>query len=136
RAAGIEPAWPAWKAGALPLSHARGCIESSVRSAGNREEPPAVGHSFELMFAAVLEAQAGPGDDALHRLRDEHLAGTRHAPDPRGDVDGDAADVVPHDLDLAGVETDARLEAHALHAVHDRLAAPHRPARSVERREE
>jgi hypothetical protein len=25
RAAGIEPAWPAWKAGTLPLSYARVC---------------------------------------------------------------------------------------------------------------
>ena len=26
RVTGIEPAWPAWKAGALPLSYTRGCV--------------------------------------------------------------------------------------------------------------
>jgi hypothetical protein len=26
RVTGIEPAWPAWKAGALPLSYTRGCM--------------------------------------------------------------------------------------------------------------
>ena len=28
RVTGIEPAWPAWKAGALPLSYTRGCLEA------------------------------------------------------------------------------------------------------------
>ena len=30
RATGIEPAWPAWKAGTLPLSYARVFAEKSV----------------------------------------------------------------------------------------------------------
>ena len=38
RVTGIEPAWPAWKAGALPLSYTReGCFEpkGSVTGANN-----------------------------------------------------------------------------------------------------
>ena len=31
RVTGIEPAWPAWKAGALPLSYTRGVVPRAVR---------------------------------------------------------------------------------------------------------
>lgn len=31
RATGIEPAWPAWKAGTLPLSYARKADKAAVR---------------------------------------------------------------------------------------------------------
>ena len=31
RVTGIEPAWPAWKAGALPLSYTRTCENLSAR---------------------------------------------------------------------------------------------------------
>src|SRR6266852_3589616 len=34
RATGIEPAWPAWKAGTLPLSYARAVSASPARTAG------------------------------------------------------------------------------------------------------
>jgi hypothetical protein len=32
RVTGIEPAWPAWKAGALPLSYTRGLLDRTSRS--------------------------------------------------------------------------------------------------------
>ena len=32
RVTGIEPAWPAWKAGALPLSYTRGVWAKDTRS--------------------------------------------------------------------------------------------------------
>src|SRR5664279_4137587 len=39
RATGIEPAWPAWKAGALPLSYARVPVPPSVAGGARRTSP-------------------------------------------------------------------------------------------------
>ncbi len=57
RVTGIEPAWPAWKAGALPLSYTRG-----VHSLGGEAWSP-VSTGDQLRSAASTEA--GPSLDAV-----------------------------------------------------------------------
>src|SRR4051794_16768905 len=74
------------------------------------EQAPLVGDPLERTGAAVLEADARPGDEVPNGAGDEHLARTRERPDPRRDVHGDPADVVVDDLDFAGVESDPHLE--------------------------
>src|SRR6266545_4788715 len=63
------------------------------------------------MLAALLEGDAGAGDDVLHGARDEHLAGTGGRCDSGSDVDCDSADARVGLLDLAGVDADAGLDA-------------------------
>ncbi len=35
RVTGIEPAWPAWKAGALPLSYTRNFVRAEAKAIGS-----------------------------------------------------------------------------------------------------
>jgi hypothetical protein len=81
RETGIEPAWLAWKARALPLSYSRGSPSVTSPSGRDREEAPAIGHAFELVLAALLEDDPRARDDALHRLRHEHFARSGQMPD-------------------------------------------------------
>jgi hypothetical protein len=54
----------------------------------------------------------------------------------RGDVDRDAADIVAHHLDLAGVHAGADLEIERPHCPHDLLGTAHGARRAVEQRQE
>ena len=56
--------------------------------------------------------------------------------DAGGDMDGNAADVVPHHLALAGVQADANADPRHLRGPEDRGRAADRAGRAVERREE
>jgi hypothetical protein len=66
-----------------------------------------------------------PSDQLLHGARDKHLPGTGKRPYPRPDVNGDASDVVPDQLDLASVNADSNLEADRADLPADRFSAPH-----------
>src|ERR1700712_2710639 len=58
RATGIEPAWPAWKAGALPLSYARGTATSrSPQPAGSLP-------ALRWIYANAWPGTIGSGDAA------------------------------------------------------------------------
>ena len=69
----------------------------------NRVDLPLLRHPFELMAAPIDEREIRPGDELFHRAGAEDLAGFRLSTDTRGDVNGDAADLVAAKLDLAGV---------------------------------
>ena len=65
------------------------------------------------MLAAVLEYDPRAGDQILHGGGDQDLSrpGQRH--DPGTDVDREAADMLPGELDLSGVQPAAQLQAQA-----------------------
>ena len=41
---------------------------------------PGFGHALELMLAAILDPQTGPGNEVLDRARDQDFARTRERP--------------------------------------------------------
>ena len=84
----------------------------------------------------VLEVDARAGDQVLDRARDEHFARPGQRAHPRPDVDRDAADVGVDDLELAGVQAGAHLQAEPSHFGLGRPGAADRTAGSVEGREE
>src|SRR5581483_1868225 len=103
------------------------------RSRAHREQPPRVGHALQLVHAAVLELDPGAGDEVLHRLRDDDLPGARARCDPRGDVHGDAAQLVAEPLALARMDTGADVDAEDAARVLDRAGAPDGAGGPVER---
>src|SRR5437867_2572441 len=88
------------------------------------------------MSAAVLEGEAGAGDEVLDGARDEHLAGPGLRSDPRARVDGDPGDLAVQEFALAGVQAGAHLEPQLADLLDDRLRAADRPRGPVEAREE
>jgi AcrR family transcriptional regulator len=66
------------------------------------------------VLAASGKAEARPGDQVDDDARDEYLAGPGRCSHTRGDVDGDAADVVVAQLDLARVHARPHLIAVAV----------------------
>jgi len=92
------------------VSHQNVEIVRRAVAALDRRDLPA---ALELIHPeAELDWSRGLLDPVvLSRCRDEHLAGPCVRTDARRDVNGDAADVVPHHLALAGVETGPHLDA-------------------------
>src|SRR5690606_2740790 len=74
----------------------------------------------------------GARDQVLDRARNQHLTRPRRGRDAGRDVDGDAADVVAGDGDLAGVEPGAQLEAERARLLAQRDRAADRARRTVE----
>src|SRR4051794_23015723 len=93
---------------------------------GEREQRPVPRHAVERLHAALLEPQPRADDGAVRRPRGQHLAGSRQRGDPRGDVDGHAADVVADHPALAGVQAPPDLEAHRANGLDDGLPTAHR----------
>ena len=87
------------------------------------------------LTAAVLELQAGAGNEVANGAGDEDLSAAGQFRDARRDVDSDAADVVAHDFDLAGMEAAAHLDAERPHPLDDCRSAAHGAGGAVERRE-
>jgi pimeloyl-ACP methyl ester carboxylesterase len=87
------------------------------------------------VFARVLERHAGAHDQVPHRLGDDELGRPRNRGDPGPDGDAAPRHVVPLQLDLAGVDAAADLDAEVPRRGDDRLGARVRPRRSVEGRE-
>ena len=67
-------------------------------------------------------------DEVSDRPRYEDLADVGQRHDPRGDVHGDAGDVVAAASDLAGVDAGSELETHRLRIGDQRGGAAHRHA--------
>src|SRR6478672_6852676 len=102
----------------------------------DREQPPLARHTLEGVLAASGKAEARPGDQVDDDARDENLARPGRCCHTRGDVDGDAADVVVAQLDLTRVHTRPHLEAQAPQRVADGRGASDRAGGSVEPGEE
>ncbi len=56
------------------------------------------------MATAVMKPQPGASDEVPHGTGDEHLAGPGQSGDARRYVDGNTANIVALDLDLAGMK--------------------------------
>jgi hypothetical protein len=85
--------------------------EGRPLGASDRVGSPLAGHALEAVEPAILELQAGSGDQVLHGARDQHLTGRRLRRYPGPDVNGDASDLAVHDLALTRVEAGTNLEA-------------------------
>src|SRR6201987_4095624 len=94
---------------------------------------PDTGHTAHLDAAPLLEARARTDDQVTHGARDEDLAGTGLAKDPRRDVYGNSPDVSVDQFALAGVDASADLDAQRLGVSAQGLGAADRLRRTVER---
>src|SRR6266536_6113102 len=88
------------------------------------------------MGAATSERDARARDEIGDGARNENFVGLGERLDALGDVDGDAADVVTAQLDLAGVEPATYMDADGADRVADGTGAAHRPSGAVEGRQE
>src|SRR4051794_37392151 len=73
----------------------------------DREERPRLRDALERVRAGVAEVQPRADDERRDRGGHEDLVGAGQRGDARGDVDGQAPDVVLAALDLAGVQARA-----------------------------
>src|SRR5581483_8175267 len=84
------------------------------------EERPLAGDALELVVAASFEVVVAADEQLPHRLGDPDLARSRQRRNTRADAHGQAARLgavlaVPDELELAGVDTGAHVEADPLH---------------------
>src|SRR5262249_49487231 len=80
-------------------------------SGSDGEELPGSVDAFEFVAASVLEIEACSGDEHWHCGRDPEFTGCCRVKDTSGDVHCDPGDVGASDLDLAGVQSCADLQA-------------------------
>jgi len=99
---------------------------------GDPEKRPLPGDTAEEVAPAVLELQAGAHHEVPDRARRQDLPCPRLGHHPRGQVHGDADQVAPQHLALAGVEADAHLKPERARALPDRQGGTHRARRRVE----
>src|SRR5262249_10391441 len=95
------------------------------------EELPSIGDALERMTTAISERDARAANKVSDCSRDEDFVGLGHCLYALGDVDGDAADVVAMQFDLADVEPNADLDANSVHCIADSTRAAHRPTGPV-----
>src|ERR687898_2187827 len=69
------------------------------------EQLPGVAEALQGVGSAVLQVDAGAGDQVPDGPRDQHLAGPGGGHDAGPDMDGDAADVVAAQVELADVDS-------------------------------
>ena len=93
---------------------------------------PLVGNAFELVLAAILEADARAGDQVFDGAGDEHLAGVCERGDASTNVHGQPADVIAVELAFAGMDGGAHFEAEPAYLLGDRGGASDRPRWPVE----
>jgi hypothetical protein len=108
----------------------------STRLLDHSVEMPSVRDAPQLVLAGILERESGAGDKILDGARDENLGRLSARRHTGTDVDRDAPDVVPVELDLAGVKPDAHVDTEIAHRARDGERAPDGPRRPVERRQE
>jgi hypothetical protein len=96
---------------------------------------PAVGDTLEVVIAYVFEHEAGANGEVLHGRRGPDLIRPRQLRNPRTDVYGDALDVCPDELDLAGVAPRPDAEADGPDSERDRHGAADGSGRTVGRQE-
>src|SRR5207247_756619 len=76
----------------LPRAAPRDAARASGSSVRDGIEPPLARNALQLGRPAILERNPRAGDEVLHRLRDEHLAGRHLRGHPRADRDSDPRD--------------------------------------------
>src|SRR6185437_1806680 len=103
---------------------------------GKGVEAPFTRNSLEIPGSAIVERQAGPGDEILDCARDEYLVWLRRRGDARPDRDGDPGDLALCDLALTCVKARSDADAERLDGRCDRLGAVNSARRPVEASEE
>src|SRR3989304_4100943 len=95
-------------------------------------QTPLIGNALQGVSSAILESNPGPGHQVLHGAGNQHFVLARHSCHAGGDVNSDAADILPHQLALAAVETGADTDAKGPGTVADGAGAADCPGRAVE----
>ena len=83
-------------------------------------QAPALRHAFELVNAAVLEADLRLRHQIPDRARDQHFAGARFRGDPRADVESQTDHVGATDFVFARMQPDPDLQPQRAHRLADR----------------
>src|SRR5580765_6182872 len=81
---------------------------------GHGKQEPFAGQALQAHSAALVEGDARSGDEVADRAGDEDLVRGCLSRDPGADVHGDAHELVPDALALAGVQAASDAEADAL----------------------
>src|SRR5262249_27219847 len=102
-----------------------------LRRARPRVQPPLAPDALQLVATAVLEVDAGAGDELPDRARDEDLARRRVRRDARADMHGDSGHLCVDHLALPGVEARPELQSQIAHGCADRDGARDCPRRPV-----
>ena len=98
-------------------------------------QAPPLRHAFELVNAAILEADPGLRHQILDRARDQDFAGTRFRGDARADVKRETDHLRPAHLVFARVQPHPDLQPQRAHRLADcgRATDPGKPARRTSR---
>src|ERR1700694_2815302 len=97
------------------------------------EQLPGARNAFQLMLAAVKELDARPDNKVLDGPGDQHFARRCQRPHAGRDVDRQASKIVAANLALAGVQTDAQVDAELPSGFGDGPATADGTGRTVER---
>src|SRR5437879_1127065 len=97
---------------------------------GQRVEAPMAWDAFELVGAAVNEAQARTRGEILDGLGDEHLAGVGECGDASAGNNRDARKFFSHDFALARMDSSPDGEVEFFGSAHDRPRTCHRAGRT------
>ena len=100
------------------------------------EQGHALAQPLEDECTAILEGQVGAGYEIAHRSGDQYLPAFGYRGDPCGDVDRNAADVVPLHFDLARMDAASNLQVQLPQGRDDRVRATDGTSRAIERSEE
>lgn len=92
---------------------------AAIPLASHLVELPFAVDAFQSARSGVDEANSGSGDQIRDGSGDEYLPRCGERLYTGGDMNGDPADVVPAQLDLAGVDASPDLDATALQRVAD-----------------
>src|SRR2546421_5060699 len=101
-------------------------------SSSHGEHGPFAGDALQCVVAALVELDAGTGNQIAHGARDEHLTRPRERRDAGADVHRDPSEIVAPHLALAGVHPRPNLDSELARAGRDRPGAVDRTPRSVE----
>ena len=78
------------------------------------EEPPRSRYALEVVFAAVLEREAGTSDQISDGAGDEDLIGFSCGGDTSGDMNGETGEVVAAHVALTGVKAHPDVDPHVV----------------------
>ena len=77
-------------------------------------ETPASRYALEVVFAAVLEREAGTSDQVSDGAGDEDLIGFSCGGDTSGDMNGETGEVVAPQVALTGVKAHPDVDPHVV----------------------
>src|SRR5207302_1218823 len=133
---GKAPAARRLAAGDPALVERGGAVESDRTGPVEGVEVPLPGDALQRPGAAIDAHHLRAGDELADGAGDEDLPGAGLGGDAGAEVDGDTADLAVHELDLAGVETGADLEALPMQLVGEAAGAADGGGGAVEDGEE